>query len=513
MTPSIPSPASSTFRGLVASPDAVPTDLLFIPVFGSDDVLADLPDPDGAVGGEWTRAISSGVFTHKPYATVLAKVLGSWKARHLCFIGVGNRHEADAVRWLRVSAACGYVARQQRVSRYAWLVRAGLDVTGIAAAAADGLSAAEFDGAHLKTDPSSTWRFQPSVDIVALPGQDQAALDAAVLRGRTIGHAVNVTRAFANEAPNVLPPREFATRVAAAGHEAGLQVEVLDESRMETLGMRLLLAVGQASVEPSQMVVLRYEPEGAPESPVIALVGKGVTFDTGGISIKPADSMDRMKSDMAGGAAVAAAMCALPALKTPVRVIGIIPMVENMPGGKAFRPGDVVAGASGKTVEVLNTDAEGRLILADALWYAQQLGATHLVDIATLTGHCLVALGRTVAGLMGSPDEWVAHVRATADHAGDRVWPLPIYEEALEQIRSEIADLANVGGRPGGALTAAAFLREFTGGLPWAHLDIAGTAWAESRTPFQPKGATGSGVRTLIAVAAGAGVVSPARKG
>jgi leucyl aminopeptidase len=269
--------------------------------------------------------------------------------------------------------------------------------------------------------------------------------------------------------------------------------------------------VGQASVESSHMVVLRYEPEGAPESPVIALVGKGVTFDTGGISIKPAESMDRMKSDMAGGAAVAAALCALPALKTPVRVIGVIPMVENMPGGKAFRPGDVVAGASGKTVEVLNTDAEGRLILADALWYAQQLGATHLVDIATLTGHVLVALGRTVSGLMGSPDEWVEHVRASADRAGDRVWPLPIYEEALEQIRSDIADLANVGGRPGGALTAAAFLREFAGGLPWAHLDIAGTAWAESRTAYQPKGATGAGVRTLIEVAAGMGAGRPAR--
>src|SRR5690606_19737690 len=199
-------------------------------------------------------------------------------------------------------------------------------------------------------------------------------------------------------------------------------------------------------------------------------------------------------------------------LGVPYRVIGIVPAVENMPGGRAARPGDVVAGANGKTVEIINTDAEGRLILADALWYATTLGATHLVDVATLTGHCVVGLGRTVSGLMGTPDEWVGAVRAAADRAGDRVWPLPIYEEALEQLSSDIADLCNVGGRPGGAITAAAFLREFTGGLPWAHLDIAGTAWAETKTAYQPKGATGVAVRTLIEVATRAAVrVDPDR--
>jgi leucyl aminopeptidase len=230
---------------------------------------------------------------------------------------------------------------------------------------------------------------------------------------------------------------------------------------------------------------------------VLGLVGKGVTFDSGGISIKPADGMERMKDDMAGGAAVAAAMCALARLEAPFTVIGVIPTTENMPGGRATRPGDVIRGASGKTVEVINTDAEGRLILGDAIWYAQQLGATHLVDVATLTGACVVALGRTVSGLFGQPEAWVDTVRATAARAGDRVWPMPIYEEAKEQLRSEIADMINSAGRPGGAVTAAAFLREFAGDGPWVHLDIAGTAWAESKEPYQPKGATGVAVRVL----------------
>jgi leucyl aminopeptidase len=204
-----------------------------------------------------------------------------------------------------------------------------------------------------------------------------------------------------------------------------------------------------------------------------------------------------MKDDMAGGAGVAGAMLALARLQAPFHVIGIIPTAENAVGGRATRPGDVIRGASGTTVEIINTDAEGRLILGDALWYAQQLGATHMVDVATLTGACMVALGRHVSGLFGQPAQWVDTVQVAAETAGDRLWPMPIYEEAREQLRSEIADIVNSAGRPGGAVTAAAFLREFAGDIPWAHLDIAGTAWAETKEPYQPKGATGVAVRTL----------------
>jgi leucyl aminopeptidase len=276
-------------------------------------------------------------------------------------------------------------------------------------------------------------------------------------------------------------------------------VDVLNEHRLRELNMGLILGVAQGSAEPARLVVLRYEPKDAAPGPVIGLVGKGVTFDTGGISIKPAEGMDRMKDDMAGGAAVAAALCAIARLGGTRRVIGVIPMVENMPGGKAIRPGDVLTAASGTTVEITNTDAEGRLILADALWYAQQLGATHLVNVATLTGACMVALGKVASGLMGTPDAWVETMRAVSQRAGDRVWPLPLYPEYREQLKSEIADLVNAAtGRGAGAITAGWFLREFVHDRPWVHLDIAGTAWSEERKAYQPKGATGVAVRTLI---------------
>jgi len=265
----------------------------------------------------------------------------------------------------------------------------------------------------------------------------------------------------------------------------------------------LLLGVAQGSAEPPRLVVLRHEPKSAATQPVLGLIGKGITFDTGGISIKPAENMDKMKDDMSGGAAVLAAMCAISRLRAPVRCIGMIPMTENMPGGKAMKPGDVLTSAEGKTVEVLNTDAEGRLILGDAVWYARRLGATHLVDVATLTGACVVALGRSTSGLFGTPELWVEHVRRASERAGDRSWPMPVFDDYKELFKSEIADFANTGGRAGGAITAALFIKEFTGDLPWAHLDIAGTAWVEDPKPYLPKGPTGVGVRTLAELALG----------
>ncbi|HEV3141273.1 MAG TPA: leucyl aminopeptidase, partial [Vicinamibacterales bacterium] len=259
--------------------------------------------------------------------------------------------------------------------------------------------------------------------------------------------------------------------------------------------------VARGSSEPPRLMVFRHEPKGAPETPVLGLVGKGITFDTGGISIKPAEGMERMKDDMAGGAAVACAMRAIALLEAPMRVIGVVPATENMPGGRAIKPGDILRSAEGKTVEVINTDAEGRLILGDGLWYARRLGATHLVDVATLTGACVVALGKVTSGLFGAPDAWVEQVRRVANRAGDRVWPLPLFEDYRDQLKSDIADFTNTGGRPAGSITAAMFLQEFSGGLPWVHLDIAGTAWAEEAKPYLPKGASGVAVRTLASLA------------
>ena len=310
-----------------------------------------------------------------------------------------------------------------------------------------------------------------------------------------------MARQLDNEPGNALTPSVFADRLSEIARSGGLTAEVLDHHALERLGMGMLLGVGRGSADPPRLVTIRYEPAGAPPSPVLGLVGKGITFDTGGISIKPAADMDRMKDDMAGGAAVACAMRALAELKAPIRVIGVIPIAENMPGGRAIRPGDVLKSAAGKTVEVINTDAEGRLILGDALWYAKELGATHLVDIATLTGAITVALGKITSGLFGTPAAFVEHVRATAELAGDRCWPMPLFDEYKDQLRSEIADMLNTGGRQGGAITAALFLKEFTGGLPWVHLDIAGTAWAEENKPFMPKGPTGVGLRTLVQLA------------
>ena len=316
-----------------------------------------------------------------------------------------------------------------------------------------------------------------------------------------LGEFTNQARSFSNEPGNALTPRVFADRAEAIATAAGLSVDVLDEKRIAALKMGLLLGVARGSHEPPRLVVMRHEPKHALEDVVLAFVGKGITFDTGGISIKPAQDMDRMKDDMSGGAAAICALAAIARLNVPVRCMAVVPMTENMPGGRAVKPGDVLTSAEGKTVEVLNTDAEGRLILGDALWYARELGATHLVDLATLTGACVVALGKTTTGLFGAPTAWVEQVQRASERAGDRSWPMPTFDDYKELFKSEIADFSNTGGRPAGAITAALFLKEFSGSLPWVHLDIAGTAWAEDAKPYQPKGATGVGVRTLVELA------------
>ncbi len=368
-------------------------------------------------------------------------------------------------------------------------------------AIAEGLTLSGFSGDRYKTGERAGAPPERMLVVGSPAGGSAAALQEVAERGRVLGESCNMARELCNEPSNVLTPAVFATRSAAIARDAGLAVEILDDADIAQLKMGLLLGVARGSAERPRVIVIRHEPAGAPATPVLGLVGKGITFDTGGISIKPADGMERMKDDMSGGAAVVCAMRAMALLRAPIRVIGVVPTTENMPGGRALKPGDVLTGASGKTVEVVNTDAEGRLILGDGLWYAQQLGATHLVDVATLTGACVVALGKIATGLFGQPDAWVDLVRRTAERAGDRCWPMPLYEEYAEQLRSEIADMVNSGGRPGGACTAATFIKEFAGDRPWVHLDVAGTAWADEARPWQPKGATGVAVRTLAELA------------
>jgi leucyl aminopeptidase len=452
-----------------------------------------------AVGAALTTVLANRELRGKPYECLWLSVADArWAIRRVLVVGAGRRPDYTSERARRVALTAGLAARQRRQSHVALVAGTGADATFVQALV-EGLVLAAFDGDVYKTSERDAG---PLVAATVVVEQATPEITAGFERGVVLGAASNAARALANEPGNVLTPRIFADRATALAHSAGLAVEVLDEHAIEALGMGLLLGVARGSAEPPRLIVIRHDPPGATDGPVLALVGKGITFDTGGISIKPADGMDRMKDDMAGGAAVIAAMCAIAELRAPVRVVGIVPTTENMPGGRAMKPGDVLRGASGKTVEVLNTDAEGRLVLGDALWYARtHCGATHLVDVATLTGACVVALGRIASGLFGTPSWWVDVIRETGDRAGDRLWPLPLHEEYAEQIRSEIADIANVGGRPAGAITAAMFLKEFTEGLPWAHLDIAGTAWVDEPKAYLPKGASGVAVRTLAELA------------
>jgi leucyl aminopeptidase len=327
---------------------------------------------------------------------------------------------------------------------------------------------------------------------------------AAAGAGRIIGDAINSARVLINEPGNLLVPARLAEKGASLASVEGVSVDVFDERKLETMGMGLLLGVGRGSAEPPRMLIARYEPVGAPADVTLGLVGKGITFDTGGISIKPSEGMERMKDDMAGAATVIAALRALALLRVPLRVITVVPSAENMPGGRALKPGDVLRSASGLTVEVNNTDAEGRLILGDALWYARQIGATHLVDVATLTGACIVALGKITTGLFGTPQPWVDAIKAAAARGGEKVWQLPLFEEYKETLKSDIADMINSPGRPAGAVTAAMFLKEFAGAGAWAHLDIAGTAWADELKSYTARGATGAMIRTLVELGRGA---------
>ena len=485
----------------------IEADLLILPVF-DDDALADEPGLDAASGGEVDAARARGEITGKA-SSLFVTTLRGWKASRVALVGVGPRNDVSADRLRRVATTGAQAARERRLTRIAIVHRPGTDVAAPQAVQvlAEGAVLANFDGAAYRTtDPARVW-----LDTVQLKVDGESGeLARAAERGRVLGECTNLSRSLSNEPGNALTPRVFAERASAIATDAGLSVEVLDETRIAELKMGLLLGVARGSQEPPRMVVLRHEPPAGAKGasgpdgtsqPVLGLIGKGVTFDTGGISIKPADDMDKMKDDMSGGAAVLCAMAAISRLQAPIRCVAVIPMTENMPGGRALKPGDVLTSAEGKTVEVLNTDAEGRLILGDAVWYARQLGATHLVDVATLTGAVIVALGRTATGLFGTPDAWVNSVKRASERAGDRSWPMPIFDDYKELFKSEIADFGNTGGRAGGAITAALFIKEFTGDLPWVHVDIAGTAWAERATSYQPKGATGAGVRTLAELA------------
>jgi leucyl aminopeptidase len=476
----------------------IAADLIVVPAFEDDD-FADESELDTMAGGAIGRARQSGEFKGKAFEVFVTTLAHGAKAPRAMLVGAGARGDVTADVLRRMASTAGLAARQRRIPTLALIQRATSTVPADAAtqAMAEGILLANFEVASYKTgDAARGW-----IEAVALRVANPTAVAPALERGVVLGECTNIARELANEPGNVLTPRTFADRAARLAGAAGLQVDVLDEQRIAELKMGMLLGVTRGSHEPPRIVVIRHEPPQPLDGVVLGLVGKGVTFDSGGISIKPAENMDKMKDDMSGGAAVVAALIAIARLGAPVRCIGVVPMTENMPGGQATRPGDILISAEGKTVEILNTDAEGRLILGDALWYARELGVTHIVDVATLTGACVVALGKTTSGLFGTPPAWVEQVRLASERAGDRSWPMPVFDDYKELLKSDIADFTNTGGRAGGAITGALFVKEFSGNLPWVHMDIAGTAWAEEAKPYQPKGPTGVAVRTLAELA------------
>ncbi|HET9364089.1 MAG TPA: leucyl aminopeptidase, partial [Candidatus Angelobacter sp.] len=336
------------------------------------------------------------------------------------------------------------------------------------------------------------------ITVVAPAGSDQARLQRALEQARIIGESQNFTRELVNEPSNRLTPTILADRAKKMCESVGLKCELMGPDKIKEMKMGAFWSVAQGSDEEPRLIVMKYEPQGAPQKPMLGLVGKGITFDTGGISIKPADGMEKMKYDMAGGAAMIGAMRAIALLKPNVRVIGIVCATENMPSGKAQKPGDVQIAMSGKSIEIINTDAEGRLVLADGLHYAKTLGCTHLIDAATLTGACVVALGGVNAGVFANDEGVYQHFTNALQRSGEKFWRLPLDQEYLDMIRSNIADIMNTGGRWGGASTAAVFLKEFAEETPWVHLDIAGTAWIDENKSWIAKGPSGIAVRSLV---------------
>lgn len=377
-----------------------------------------------------------------------------------------------------------------------------LDCLPSARAVVEGAILADYEPDTYRSDRKDRSMERITLLAPAQQKQSQEEIRHGFREGEIIGAAQNLTRALVNEPGNILTPTELGKRAAAMCETAGLKCEVHSTAKLKELGMGAFLAVTQGSAEPPALVVMRYEPEEAVDAnaPVLALVGKGITFDTGGISIKGADGMDRMKDDMAGAGAMIGAMQAIAALKPRVRVLSILCSAENMPSGTAYRPGDVLTAMSGKTIEVMNTDAEGRLVLADGLHYAKTLGATHLIDAATLTGACIVALGKLNSGLFSNDEATCSHFLEASRTAGEHFWRLPCTADYRDLIKSSIADMMNTGvDRGGGATTAAMFLKEFAGDTPWIHLDIAGQAWLDDARSYIAKGPSGVAVRSIVA--------------
>lgn len=458
-----------------------------------DGALAEI---DREMNGRLGSLAASGELTGKTLEFVLLHFPTGLAAQRLLLVGAGKKDKFVASDLRKIAGAALRHLKSRGVKKLIFLTQEGERDSAAAQAVTEGLIVADFESDKYRTE-----RKKGEIQSVALAGFDSGAdLTAAIERGRIIAESQNWARDLINEPSNRLTPRLLAARAEAMAKEFGLAIDILDERKIADLKMGALIGVAQGSVEPPRVIVVRYTPANPrPETPVLGLVGKAVTFDTGGISIKPANNMEKMKYDMGGGATMLGAMRALSFLKPPVPVIAVVPATENMPGGRAQKPGDVQVAMSGKTVEVINTDAEGRLILADAVFYARKLGCTHLIDAATLTGAIEVALANVHVGAFGTPREYLDQFLESAKAAAEKMWPMPMDEEYQQMIKSDIADIRNTGsGKGGGASTGAWFIKEFAEDTPWIHLDIASTCWVDEGRPWLAKGPTGIAIRSII---------------
>ncbi len=490
-----------------APPSQVDTECLVVPVAdnAADNNNGDkskhnpqLLSDDKAVLNAAADLIASGEVTGKMLETTLLHKPQGLKAKRLLLIGGGKAKDFSSAELRKVAGAAVRSLKAKGITSFAIVAPTGdtLSASDVVKSIVEGAHIGNFDPNYYQSDRNE--QKIEELTIVAPKGTNPRSLKTAIEQGRIIGEAQNFTRDLVNEPGNRMTPTILAERAQAMCEDTGLACEVYGPDKIKELKMGAFWSVAQGSDEEPRLIVMRYEPNRAPKKRVLGLVGKGITFDSGGISIKPGEGMEKMKYDMAGGAAMIGAMRAIAQLKPNLRVIGIVCASENMPSGHAQKPGDVQIAMSGKSIEIINTDAEGRLVLADGLHYARQLGATHLIDAATLTGACVVALGMVNAGVFTNDDEFYNRFHQALAKSGEKMWRLPAEDDYKEMIKSDIADIKNTGGRWAGATTAAMFLKEFVGDTPWIHLDIAGVAWMEDNKPWIAKGPSGVAVRSLV---------------
>ncbi len=457
--------------------------------------------PDKSVQNLIKEVMATGDFTGEANQVAVLYTRGAMRPRRIVLTGLGKKSELDQEKLRNASAKAAQQIRQLKIKQFAVAVAwddLDLPPEVVAEAVVEGVYLGLYQFTPFKTQEREKIQEVEACVLlvereVSMPTVKKAAEIAA-----TICRAVCFARDLVSMPGNMMTPSDLAQEAKAlAAVRKKVHVKIIDAEGMKKLGMNALLGVASGSCQPPQFIILEYRGGRKGEAP-IALVGKGLTFDSGGISLKPSEKMEEMKTDMAGGAAVMGAIMAAADLPLPINVLGMIPATENLPGGKAYKPGDILTSMSGITIEVTNTDAEGRIILADALTYAGSYKPTAIIDIATLTGACVIALGENVSAILGTDENLKENLKAAAENTAERVWELPFWEEYQESLKSEIADFKNAGGRAAGTITAAVFLSKFVGAYPWAHLDIAGAAWRAKEKPYIPKGASGVGVRLFV---------------